>query len=123
MRAFNEATALVPHAWLPRGVAVAPTDVPQAPNWGPDVVVSGAGSDDTDGTYPPVQDLLNGRGHYYRNGVIDIFSRHLFWTGTAWVIEQFPGTILYSGTDAAFPWEAVWSVTSGVSPAPSVTAA
>lgn len=84
------------------------------------VIVDGAGSSGTDGRYPPTGDLLNGRPHYYLDGVVDVSSRHLYWTGTAWVIDQLFST-LYTGTAEATPWLAAWSVTDGDSPAPSIT--
>lgn len=87
------------------------------------LTVTGSGSADTDGTYPPVgDDVLFGRPHYYREGVIDITSRHLYWTGDEWVIEQYLDTTLYTGTAATDPWDATWSVTDGDAPAPTVAA-
>lgn len=84
------------------------------------LTVAGSGSADTDGRYPPAGDLLNGRPHYYRNGIIDVSSRHLYWTGSAWVIDQL-FTTLYTGTATENPWDATWSVSSGDAPAPGVS--
>lgn len=65
---------------------------------------------------------------YYYNGEINdkgsyIATNHtIAWTGGEWNLTDSTGTLLYTSLDNTdYPWEAVWTVSSGVSPAPTVT--
>jgi hypothetical protein len=83
------------------------------------VKVSGAGTNDVDGTYQPTG-TLNSKTLYYLDG--DTNSLALFWTGSIWrIANDVSSTIVYyataGGTD---PWDGTWSAITGVSPVPVV---
>lgn len=84
------------------------------------VVVSGAGSSEVNGTYEP-GGFINDRP-IYGFGVFTIW-----WEGGAWIIFEgeagsFGLTYYYSADDVAEPWLATtWGADSGFDPPPTVS--
>lgn len=82
---------------------------------GVNVVVSGAGTADANGTYLP-NGTLNGKAAYLKDGGIE----EIWWTGTQWNIGTASG--IYNSTDnTTYPWQATtWNQGSASLPVPTV---
>lgn len=85
------------------------------------VIVSGAGTDDVNGTYQPV-DTNNGKIRYYKDGDTD--SYQIYFDGDVWVIGS--GTVDFYGSTSSgseYPWLDDFTEVSyaGTAPAPTVT--
>lgn len=84
------------------------------------VTVASAGSTVVIGNYT-YRGLHGNRPYYNLEGQADSTSLYaVFWDGAQWNISNSAGAIFYIGTNADFPWDAVWSVSAGVAPAPNV---
>jgi hypothetical protein len=86
------------------------------------VIVSGAGSEEVNGTYTET-DIQNGRPRYFLDGGGP--DDQIYWIASQqkWVILN-EGSVLYDTEeeDVEFPWLAVtWTNAEGDSPAPTVT--
>jgi hypothetical protein len=88
------------------------------------VLVSGAGSEGTNGTYI-ARGEENGKPYYNLVGEADFPSENsIFWNGSRWGITDSNGDFYYeSAEDIEFPWLVeTWTISdTGESPIPSVT--
>jgi len=91
------------------------------------VIVSGAGSTSSNGTYT-ARGTLNGKPYYNLLGEAtdndfgDV-ATGIYWGGSQWSIAFQGGSRYASNNDTAFPWLATFINTGGESPAPTLTAA
>jgi hypothetical protein len=88
------------------------------------VIVSGAGSTGSNGTYTE-RGTLNGKPYYNllgENSDDDINeATGIFWVGVGWTINFFGGGSYFSSDDTAFPWLAEYILGAGASPVPTLT--
>lgn len=84
------------------------------------VTVDSGGSVAINGNYT-YRGQHNNLPYYNLEGQADSTSLYaIFWSGIQWRMTDAAGTVLYTGTSAGFPWDAIWSVNLGSSPAPNV---
>jgi hypothetical protein len=83
------------------------------------VLVSGAGSA-VNGTYTYREDY-NGKPAYNLLGeATDPFAYRIEWRGDRWSLVEIDDPA-YEAGDVEFPWQGIWSITNGDSPAPTLT--
>ena len=85
------------------------------------IIVSGAGSTEVNGTYVDTGELSGNRPYYENNANSDI---QIVWYGSAWIIMKMSTQFIYyySSDDVATPdLCTTWGVYDGEPPVPTVT--
>jgi hypothetical protein len=84
------------------------------------VIVSGAGTSSSNGTYQFIEIGGGGKAGYTQNGT----ANSIYWDGLNWYIfDNDLGTESYSSSsDTEFPWQATgWTAIGGSNPVPTLT--
>jgi hypothetical protein len=84
------------------------------------VIVSGAGTSSSNGTYQFVEIIGNGKAQYAENGT----GNSVGWDGLNWnIYDGDLGDDSYrSSSDTEFPWQATgWTIVGGSNPVPTLT--